>query len=130
MRVEILNLTQHRPTPAQVEQGVVDLEGEKREQLIKLLTFNELPTPSEVRERAERIADMAVRYEAAMIGGAPYLMGPLERELRKRGITPLYAFSRREVVEEVQPSGKWGKDGWVVRKTQVFRHLGFVEGAL
>ncbi|MHC1597434.1 MAG: hypothetical protein ACXQT3_03860 [Methermicoccaceae archaeon] len=126
MRVEILNLTQHRPTPAQVEQGVVEHpSAEVREKIKELLTFEELPTPELVRARARALAEIAADTgaEAAMIGGAPYLMPPLEQELRKRGIKPLYAFSRRESVEEVQPDGS-------VRKTQVFRHLGFVEGAL
>ncbi|MHC1589130.1 MAG: hypothetical protein ACXQS1_04875 [Methermicoccaceae archaeon] len=120
----IINLTQHSPTPEQVAQGVVDLEGEAREQLIKLLTFNELPTPDEVRERAEKIAALAARYSrVAMVGGAPYLMPPLERALRERGIKPLYAFSRREVREEKLDDG-------TVKKVAVFRHLGFVEGCL
>ena len=43
----------------------------------------------------------------------------LEEALMKRGIVPLYAFSRREVVETPLPDGS-------VKKTQVFRHLGFV----
>jgi hypothetical protein len=57
---------------------------------------------------------------AAMIGGAPYLMSELEQALFERGITPLYAFSKRESVEEVTDSGE------TVKKT-VFKHLGFVE---
>lgn len=122
---KIVNLTQHSSTPEQRAHGVVDLEGKEREELLELLTFNELPTQSEVRERAERIADLTSTHgcEAAMIGGAPYLMGPLEAALRERGITPLYAFTKRESVEEVQPDGS-------VRKTAVFRHAGFIEGAL
>jgi hypothetical protein len=54
-----------------------------------------------------------------MIGGAPYLMAPLEVALRAHGITPLYAFSVRESVEQTQPDGS-------VRKIAVFRHGGFV----
>ena len=120
-----INLTQHPATPAQIEQGVVRLAEEDERKVRQLLTFNELPTPDEVRERAERIADMAARYEAdaAMIGGAPYLMPPLERALRERGIKPLYAFSRREVREEKQDDGS-------VKKVSVFKHVGFVEGCL
>lgn len=57
--------------------------------------------------------------ESAMIGGAPFLMAPLEGALRTRGVIPLYAFSVRESVEEALPDGS-------VRKTQVFRHAGFV----
>ncbi len=39
--------------------------------------------------------------------------------LAYRGITPLYAFTRRESVEEVLPDGS-------TRKTAVFRHAGFI----
>lgn len=125
----ILNLTQHSPTPEQTAQGVVEMGEGARAVVRDLLTFTDLPSPDEVRRRAEGLAELAsLEAErrgatAAMIGGAPYLMGPLERALRKRGITPLYAFSRRESVEEKQDDGS-------VRKVAVFRHLGFVEGCL
>jgi hypothetical protein len=57
-----------------------------------------------------------------MIGGAPYLMAPLERSLRSVGVYPVYAFSVRESVEQTAPDG-------TVRKTNVFRHAGFVPAA-
>jgi hypothetical protein len=90
-----------------------------------------------VRHRAERLAEIASktttlvdyggetglcvneRFKFAMIGGAPYLMAPLESALRAHGITPVYAFSVRESVDQVQPDGS-------VRKVAVFRHAGFV----
>jgi len=123
----IINLTQHSSTP---EQGVVDLQGQELEALRESLTFRDLPTPEELEARAEYIAELAIHNglggedddpfpEAAMIGGAPYLMAPLEQALLARGIAPLYAFSRRESVEEKQPDG-------TTRKTSVFRHVGFV----
>lgn len=46
-------------------------------------------------------------------------MVPLAEALRKRGFEPLFAFSRRESVEETMPDGS-------VRKTTVFRHVSFV----
>lgn len=58
-------------------------------------------------------------HPRAMIGGAPYLMAPLEAELKKLGIEPVYAFSERVSEETVQA------DGTVV-KTNVFKHVGFV----
>ena len=57
-----------------------------------------------------------------MIGGAPFFMGPLERALRENGITPLYAFSKREAADIKQADGS-------IKKTQIFRHVGFVEAA-
>jgi len=123
---KILNLTQHKTTPDQLTAGVVDPESPWKEGIQRALTFEDLPTPEEIQRRAEALAKIAeitkgiYGHDAAMIGGAPYLMSALERELRKRGIKPLYAFSKREVVEEQLPDG-------TVRKTQVFKHLGFVE---
>jgi len=124
MKMTIINLTQHAATAEQLAAGVFDVpnEGARRELLMQL-TFNDLPEDGEIVERAEALASIAGAFgaRAAMIGGAPYLMSALERELREGGITPLYAFSRRESVEEKLPDGS-------VRKVAVFRHLGFVEG--
>ena len=124
MKMTIINLTQHAATAEQLAAGVFDVpnEGARRELLMQL-TFGDLPEDGEIVERAEALASIAMAFgaRAAMIGGAPYLMSTLERELREGGITPLYAFSRRESVEEKLPDGS-------VRKVAVFRHLGFVEG--
>jgi len=118
----ITNLTQHIATPDQVKAGVREPDDELKEEIKRLLTFTELPTPEEIQERANLLARIAhgEGAEAAMIGGAPYLMAPLERALKAWGIVPLYAFSRREVAEEPQPDGS-------IKKVVVFRHLGFVE---
>ena len=135
----ILNLTQHSPTPEQKLAGVTcgDITDGQEQELRKLLTFDTIPTPVEVRQRAQQIAAYAAKtttlvdyggdsglcvnepFSRAMIGGAPFLMGPLEEALRRVGIVPLYAFSTRESVEQVQPDGS-------VRKVAVFRHQGFV----
>lgn len=141
----IMNLTQHKATPEQIAAGVIDLPDNARAQLSALLTFEEIPTSAEVSERASVIAFFAQNQLSAipvvagahkgsigeppvantfsgrvMIGGAPYLMAPLERALQRGGLTPVYAFSRREMVEEMLPDGS-------VKKSGVFRHLGFVE---
>ena len=120
--MKIVNLTQHAASSEQREQGV--FEPTDKERVKTLLNFEDLPTPEMMRERAAELADIAVAevVEVAMIGGAPYFMAPLEAALLWRGIKPLYAFSRRETVEEQLPEGG-------VRKTAVFRHLGFVEAA-
>ena len=119
--MEILNLTQHPATPEQVADGVFELDGAGRELLCELLNFEELPMRPEIQERANKLAGLAVSIGArhAMIGGAPFLMKALEWALHRANVTPLYAFSRRESVEESTPDGG-------VRKTSVFRHLGFV----
>jgi len=119
--MRILNLTQHKPTPEQVSAGVVEPAEEDKQTIRNALTFDDLPTAEKIERRAQALAKVAKRYcDSAMIGGAPYLMSALERALKERGIKPLYAFSKREVVEEQLSDGS-------VKKTQVFKHLGFVE---
>ena len=117
-----LNLTQHEASDSQIAAGVVDLPAASREALKGLLTFDGLPARPEIIARAAAIAELAEEHgaEHVMIGGAPYLMGALERALTDRGIAPRFAFSRRESVEVQQPDGS-------VRKVGVFQHLGFVE---
>lgn len=116
----ILNLTQHVATPDQLADGVY--EPEEKEAIQKLLTFEELPGPFEIIGRATALAKLAVKNGAktAMIGGAPFLTSVLQESLRAKGIRPVYAFSRRESVEQTMPDGS-------TRKVAVFRHLGFVE---
>ena len=117
----ILNLTAHQATPDQIQAGVLDLRGEAPEQLLKLLDFADIPTAEEIRTRAKVIAERAAEtgHRRAMIGGALWLMAPLAEELRGQGIEPVFAFSRREVVEEAQADG-------TVKKVAVFRHRGWV----
>lgn len=121
----VLNLTKHPATAEQLAEGVFDLHPQHREKLRGLLTFDALPPAIEVAVNAELAADLAADVAAAagcrhvMIGGAPFLMAPLQRALKQRGLIPLYAFSRRESVEETILDGS-------VRKTTIFRHEGFV----
>lgn len=131
--MKILNLTQHSSTPEQKAAGVVDLVGESLAELKQLLTFDTLPTKEEIQRRAASIARLAVeqnyevcdedfetpRFTHAMIGGAPFLMSALESALMDDFFTPIYAFSVRESIEEIQPDGS-------VRKANVFRHAGWV----
>lgn len=111
-----------------------DVISEAAVELRRLLTFDDLPSRNDLISRAEAIAELAVSILldeefqgsdplTAMIGGAPYLMRPLEDALSAREICPVYAFSRREVVEEHAPDG-------TVQKKVVFRHLGFVAGLM
>lgn len=131
----ILNLTQHKATPEQAAAGVVDLPEQQREELVALLTFGELPSPAEIKRRAWAVAELAAQNglggddgddphpRAAMIGGAPWLMGPLEAALWAMAIKPVYAFSMRESADQPQPDGS-------IRKVAVFRHAGFVDATL
>jgi hypothetical protein len=129
----ILNLTQHNATPEQEAQLVVEPRMCKDE-IKKLLTFEEIPSKEEIEVRATKLARIAVSEASmyagdtdneiwitrVMLGGAPFFMGALEKAVRECGFSPVYAFSKRESEDIPQPDGS-------VKKIQVFRHCGFVE---
>ena len=122
----ILNLTQHVATPEQVAQGVVDLPAELRAELSRYLTVDDLPSEAEIAARCEAIAGLIYQTEAdnapaaVMIGGAPWMMGPLVRALHTEGVVQcLAAFSSRVSVEHTDAAG-------AVTKTAIFKHIGFV----
>jgi len=123
----ILNFTQHDATAEQLAAGVVEPDADNKEHIRQLLTFDELPTQSDLRQRATDCAVLASalvrKYgcDAVLIGGAPYFMSHLESVLRLFKVRYCYAFSRREVEEQIQPDGS-------VRKTHVFKHVGFIFG--
>lgn len=134
MTTKILNLTQHEATPEQKEAGVIDLPAELRAELVDALTFMDCPDSTVVRARAERIAQLCsdywnhlnasylntrTQFFAAMIGGAPYLMAPLERALQAQYIPAVYAFSERVSTETEKADGS-------IVKTSSFRHAGWI----
>ena len=140
----ILNLTQHYVTVEQAEANVIDLELDDARRVIEALNFNSLPTQAEIKNRCNVIynavcniidkdgdhfdgnelydekALKAMNY-GFMIGGAPFLMGPLAEELSNIG-TVLFAFSERVSVEKII-------DGKTI-KTSIFNHKGFVSALL
>src|SRR5690554_5590203 len=107
--MRIVNLTQHQATAAQQAEGVFDIPAHNQGLLKNLLTFEEIPTREEMETRAAALVILAegaldgVSEPAAMIDPAPYFIGPLEEALREAGITPLYSFTKREVVEKSNP---------------------------
>lgn len=116
---KILNLTQHLALDTQVQEGVYEPSDKKK--IKELLTFEGCPHKEDIQKRAKALADVAVSEgaEAAMIGGAPYLMGTLETALKAAGVQPLYSYSLRDVEEIVV-------DGATIKK-QIHRHLGWIE---
>ena len=119
----ILNLTQHPATDIQKVQGVIDLPEALSKQVRDLLTFDDIPSDVEMIQRAKDIVKLVERNffdeDEVLLGGAPFFMPVLDTAFKNNGYQCLYAFSRRESVEEVMADG-------TVRKTAVFRHLGFV----
>ena len=120
---KIINLTQHVATVGQQAGGVV--EPALKERVQDLLTFKALPSRADIEARAVALASLAslaklASAEAALIGGAPYLMGDLERALRAAGVMALYSYTERQSVEELSA------DGQTVVKRQIFEHAGFI----
>lgn len=121
----VWNFTQHLATTEQREQGVRDLPEKLRQQLVEILTFDYLPDDEDLQIRCGEIlcliGEIDTKYgQRIMIGGAPFFMERLSAALRHSKYRPVFAFSRRESVEQVMPDG-------TVRKIAIFRHLGFVE---
>ncbi len=118
----IINLTQHMASKEQLALGVKDLKKFDRDEVKSLLTFADIPCAGLVRSRAERLAAIAFQVvfeeggNEVMIGGAPYLMGPLSERLKVLGIQSLFAFSER--VSQDGPDGE---------KVSVFKHRGWVK---
>ena len=118
----IINLTQHAASAEQIDQDVVQLRLDLHMRLSKLLTFETLPSQEEINNRVEGIKNILIETGIkvsfdAMIGGAPYLMGPLAKMLIEDfKAVPLYAFTQRVSVE----------DPVTGVKTSVFKHMGFV----
>lgn len=137
----MVNLTQHALTSEQYTYNNEELTvvtykpyAEVQNDIVEFLTFNKIPTKEEILKRADLLAIIAsntirqaedlseipATRKYALIGGAPYLMGPLEKALKEQGIQPLYAFSKRVSVETTQPDGS-------VIKTAKFVHEGYIE---
>ena len=123
----IINLTQHVATAEQLAAGVIEPSVEDKKNIQALLTFDNLPSVEDLEGRAYSLATLVTNMGAAnashhtvMVGGAPYFMSFLEKALKAQGHKPVYAFSRRRSVDQLQPDG-------TVKKVAVFQHLGFVE---
>ncbi len=121
----IINMTQHNASPDQRGAGVVDF-GANAHIMKGLLTFVRLPTSSQVLARAVALVDLLQAnhdiydVDSVMIGGAPYLMAPLVSQLTAAGYKPVFAYTDRVSVDVVQADGS-------IKKTAMFKHLGFVD---
>lgn len=116
----IVNLTQHEATIDQLNAGVIDVDSDDKELIREDLTFDDIPSSDEMTERAFVMAHMAKKYsDVAMIGGAPYFMPYLIRELENLGISAVYSFTKRVSIDTKTESGD-------IMKKSVFKHIGFV----
>lgn len=123
--MKILNFTQHAPSTEQKTAGVYDpSKASFLAAKAAILNFAALPSREELEQRERDACDLfeIAKEEGAkhvLLGGAPFFMAALERAAVKAGLEPVYAFSKRESVEETLP------DGSVIKKS-VFVHEGFV----
>ena len=58
----IINLTQHRATLEQVDAGVIDLPESYRTSVIEALTFDDIPSKTDMEQRANTIAFVVSCY--------------------------------------------------------------------
>ena len=116
--MQVYNLTQHFKTEAQ--SNVIEPTPEVKEIIKNLLTFEEIPDLKEMNKRAIALLKLIPSgIRGVMIGGAPFFMTVLHRQLVDHGYYPYYAFSKRVSKDIVT------KDG-VVKKVSSFKHLGYV----
>lgn len=118
--MRILNLTQHRCTREQLEDGIENVLEKHRDQLERLLTFPSDYTLTCLSLSAKALAQLAhqLGYEAVMIGGMPALMSHLEREMMAMDISVGYARSERVSIDKPLP------DGSGTEKVSIFRYCG------
>ena len=106
----VLNLSRAQLTPELREAGVVELHETDRKALVKALSLKAAPGPYQIRKCAGIWADIAkVAAERAnarkvLVLADSWLIGPLERELRARGLEPVHAFMQSVRVET--PEGR------------------------
>ena len=122
----VVNLTMNEATSSQRDAGVMSRTLEDAHFIIRHLQFNKMPSAQELKVRAKVLANRANSMignraeRAAMIDGPPFLMGPLERELKEINITPLYSFGRYETINVTSEEGN-------TQEINTFHYLGFIE---
>ena len=118
--MSILNLTHHDATLEQLEAGVV--EPSDKATVRNLLTFVDLPTLDELRQRAYKLAEYADMegVKKAMIEAPSYLISLLEAELIAHNIQPVHSFYGRWTTEKLDVDGR-------ILAGIVFKHMGFIE---
>ena len=127
--MKIVNLTQHQLTSDQLEDirnrgwEVQELRQRGVNYIKEHITFDTLPNKEELERRASELADfvklITPEVGLAVIGGAPFFQSHLEKALKDRNITPVHAFSTRNVIEKTMEDGS-------VEKMSVFKHQGFI----
>lgn len=153
-RMTILNLTQHKATPEQLQAGVVELPKDMKEQLVSLLTFSSVPSKSDLESTARSIAKLATDYNrefAVQKDFSNAQRAAFDLDLYAPGLNsfnnitmfkvmiggaPFFMSYLEKALEQAKITPVYAfservsvdvekEDGSVV-KTAVFKHLGFV----
>lgn len=91
----IVNLSLTPPSREMKQQGVFELPTNKRYRLKQLLEFGEeAPTTEEIQGKAESISELAehVGVTMALVEAPIFMNSAIEKELRKKGIEPVYPY--------------------------------------
>lgn len=119
----VLNITRHKATQGQLDDGVIDLPDYIIDPINQLGIFEPVPSVELLRERAEQIVDILQihypMYDDVMCGGAPYFNSILDKALISRGFKPHYPFTYREYVTHTDSKGK-------TVNTPIYVHRGLV----
>jgi len=123
----ILNITRHKATQGQLDDGVVDLPEYIIDRINRLCTFQPIPTLQELRICAEKVVDILEELnhpdvDGVMCGGAPYFNAILDRALISRGFVPHYPFTVRNYIHTKAINGKTTQEA-------VYVHMGLVKTA-
>jgi len=118
-----LNISQHEPTELQVLSGLMELNKSDVTSMKKLLTFDEAPDISEMKNRAEQLVKICANnynLKVVMLAPAPFFTSILENTFKENGYKVVYSFSQRKSVEKKMPDG-------TVKKVNVFEFQDFIE---
>lgn len=122
----LVNCTKHMSSDVIIPDGysglnftIIDPSPRDKERILELQDFNSgVPDFDDIKRRASAIAEIVARYgtKYAWVGGAGYLMSSLEAELKRRGINPVYSWSRRDYMEITDDKG--------IKRLEMYREHG------
>jgi len=129
--MEILNLTQHKASKEQIDAGVVEPGENLKKDVIKGITFDDIPKESSLTTRAFLLAQKASNTgcKKAMIGGAPFFMPRLAEALKK-----VPEFKAPEWISYVKTGTSRERpptinDFWYIRAASILRQL-YIKGVV
>ncbi|WP_339534685.1 hypothetical protein [Pseudomonas hunanensis] len=124
--MKVLNFSCHRPSPDQIQAGVVEM-GIREQKLLRSLSSyygDSKPNDEDTMRRVKALAELAINEchafgaDTILLHTALWIAVPLVDYLDSKGIDTVYAFSTRHHEEQRLPSGE-------LRVTKLHRHSCF-----